>query len=63
MPQVMTIHEAVTQAKRDGINISEYSLRRWIKTGDVPARKAGRKTLVYYPNVIAYITCVPTSQI
>lgn len=57
MPQVMTIREVVTRAKADGINISEYALRRWIKTGDVPARCAGRKTLVYYPNVIAYVTC------
>ena len=59
MPQVMTIREVVTRAKADGINISEYTLRRWIKTGDVPARRAGRKTLVYYPNVVAYVTCAP----
>lgn len=59
MLQVMTIREVVTRAKADGINISEYTLRRWIKTGDVPSRRAGRKTLVYYPNVVAYVTCVP----
>lgn len=62
MAQVMTIREVVTRAKDDGINISEYSLRRWIKAGDVPARKAGRKILVYYPNVVAYITCVPSQS-
>lgn len=62
MPQVMTIREVVARAKADGINISEYTLRRWIKTGDVPARRAGRKMLVYYPNVVAYVTCVPSQS-
>lgn len=59
MTQVMTIREVVDRARTEGISISEYTLRRWIKTGDVPARQAGRKTLVYYPNVVAYVTCDP----
>lgn len=35
MTQVMTIREVVDRARAEGISISEYTLRRWIKTGDV----------------------------
>ena len=57
MPNVITIRQAVQRAKADGIPVSEYTLRRWIKTGAVPVRMIGQKALLYYPNLIKYIQC------
>ena len=57
MPNVVTVREAVQRAKADGINVSEYALRQWIRTGAVPVRKVGTKALLYYPNLIKYIQC------
>ena len=52
MREIVTIREAVARAKSEGLPISEYSLRGWIKSGEIPFRKAGNKTLLYYPNLI-----------
>lgn len=57
MREIVTIREAVSRAKSEGLPISEYSLREWIKSGEIPARKAGNKTLLYYPNLIKYLQC------
>lgn len=57
MPNVVTVREAVDQAKQDGHPISEYTLRKWIKTGAVPVRKVGAKCLIFYPNLVNYIQC------
>ena len=57
MPNVVTIKEAVQRAKSEGLPISEFSLRRWIETGAVPVRKAGSKMLLYYPNLVDFLTC------
>lgn len=57
MPDVLTIREAVARAKAEGIPISETALRRWVKSGAVPIRKAGNKHLIYFPNLMAYLRC------
>ena len=57
MPDVVTIREAVERARSDGLPVSEYTLRRWIKTGCVPIRKAGTKQLLYYTNLVKFIQC------
>ena len=57
MREIVTIREAVARAKSEGLPISEYSLREWLKSGEIPARKAGNKTLLYYPNLIKYLQC------
>lgn len=57
MPNVLTVAEAVERAKNDGYPISAYLLRRWIKTGAVPVRMAGRKILIFYPNLISFLEC------
>ena len=57
MPDVVTIREAVQRSKDEGIPVSEYTLRQWVKTGAVPVRKAGRKLLLYYPNLVKYLQC------
>lgn len=57
MPDVVTVREAVQRAKNDGIPVSEYTLRHWVRTGAIPARKAGTKLLLFYPNLVSYLRC------
>lgn len=57
MPNVVTIREAVQRAKSDGMPISEYTLRRWVRIGAIPARKVGQKVLLFYPNLVRYLQC------
>lgn len=62
MADVLTIRDAVTRAKADGLPVSEYTLRRWIKSGAVPVRSAGSKILLYYPNLVRYLRCEDSSD-
>lgn len=57
MPDVVTIREAVARARSDGLPVSEYTLRRWVRTGAIPVRLAGSKQLLYYPQLVRFITC------
>jgi hypothetical protein len=57
MPNVLTIREAVQRAKADGLPVSEYTLRQWVRTGAIPTRKVGQKALLFYPNLVRYLQC------
>ncbi len=57
MADVLTIRDAVARAKADGLPVSEYTLRGWIKSGVIPVRYAGSKTLLFYPNLVRYLRC------
>ena len=57
MGNVVTIRVAVARAKADGLPVSEYTLRGWIKAGCIPVRRAGSKQLLYYPNLVRYLQC------
>lgn len=57
MPDVLTVREAVTRCKADGMPVSEYTLRGWIKTGVVPTRNVGKKALIFYPNLVRFLQC------
>lgn len=57
MPNVLTIREAVQRSKSDGMPVSEYTLRHWVKSGAIPVRKVGQKVLLYYPNLLRYLQC------
>lgn len=57
MPDVVTIREAVRRAEADGLPVSEYSLRQWVRAGKLPVRQVGQKTLLFYPNLIRYLQC------
>ena len=58
MADMLTIRQAVERARQEGIPVSEYTLRRWVKSGAVPVRVAGSKQLLYYPNLVRYLQCV-----
>lgn len=57
MADVVTINEAVKRARSEGLPVSEYSLRMWVRTGAVPIRKAGSRMLLYYPNLVRFLRC------
>lgn len=57
MPDVLTIREAVQRSKDEGMPVSEYTLRRWVKTGAIPTRQAGAKVLIYWPRLLEFLTC------
>ena len=57
MPNVVTVREAVQRAKADGLPVTEYTLRRWIKTGAIPVRNVGSKALLFYPNLVRFLRC------
>lgn len=57
MPDVLTIREAVRRSKSEGVPVSEYALRQWVRQGVIPTRRAGTKVLVFYPNLVSYLRC------
>lgn len=57
MPNVVTIREAVRRSKADGLPVSEYTLRQWVRSGAVPIRKVGQKALLFYPNLVRFLQC------
>lgn len=57
MRDMLSVRETKLRAATEGIPVSEYAIRQWIRIGAIPARKAGRTILVYYPNFRAYVTC------
>ena len=60
---VLSINKTLIRAREDGLDVSEYSLRRWVRTGQIPSRQAGRTTLIFYPNLVRFITCADGSDI
>lgn len=69
MPNMVTIRQAVSRLKADGLPLTEYSLRMLVKQGAVPVRFIGQKALLYYPNIISYLRCdgggdnIPASEV
>lgn len=54
---ILNIKEAVARAKTEGMNISEYTLRRIIKSGQLPCRIVGRTYLISWNNLMNWATC------
>ncbi|MBR3973247.1 MAG: hypothetical protein IKJ99_04790 [Oscillospiraceae bacterium] len=57
MPDIVTIRQAAARAKSDGLAISEYAIRQWVRLGVVPVRKAGSKSLLSYTNLVSFLRC------
>lgn len=56
MSNMVSIRQAVQRSKADGIPVTEYALRLWIRKGDLPVRYAGAKALIYYPALVKFVT-------
>lgn len=57
MSDILTIRESVARAKAEGLPVSEGTIRRWIRSGELPARWAGHKALIYYPSLVRFLRC------
>ena len=57
MPDVLTIREAVQRSKAEGLPVTEYTLRHWVRIGAIPTRKVGQKVLLFYPNLVRFLQC------
>ena len=54
---VLTIKETVQRSFAEGMPISEYTLRRAIRTGAIPCRIIGKKYFIAWANVERWMTC------
>lgn len=55
MADVLSINETLKRARAEGIPLPETALRRWVKNGEIPAVYAGRKCLLFWPNVVRFV--------
>ena len=49
--------EAVQRAAELGIPLSEYTLRRAIRSGQLPCRIVGRTYLISWANLVRWLSC------
>ena len=56
-PDINTIPKLAQRAKADGLPISEYAIRRLIRTGVLPARYIGPKAVASYSALVRYFSC------
>ena len=54
---ILNIQETVERARVEGLPLSQYTLRRAIRSGAIPCRRVGRTYLVFWPNVTRWVTC------
>lgn len=52
---LLTPRQTVARLKVDGLPVSEYALRSWVRTKQIPEAWIGKKALLYYPNVVKFI--------
>ena len=53
---ILTPRGIVARSKAEGLSVSECAVRRWVKSGELDHRTAGKKTLIYWPTFVAFIT-------
>ena len=59
---VLTVRATVQRAKAEGLPLSEYGLRLLIRQGKIPVQIIGTKQLVFWPNVVDFLTCTTGSD-
>ena len=55
MKEIMNIQETLASARECGIPLSEYTLRRALKTGALPCRIVGRTYFISWTNVMRWL--------
>ena len=54
--QCGSIHEIYRRLQEEGYRIGEAALRAWVKNGQIPAVYRGKRALVLYEDVLAFIS-------
>lgn len=58
MPKtILTIGETVARAKECGMPITQYTLRKALRSGAIPCRIVGKKYLIAWDNVERWLMC------
>ncbi len=57
MKEIMNIQETLACAQEQGIPLSEYTLRRALKSGVLPCRIVGRTYFISWTNVMRWLMC------
>ena len=55
--EIMNIQQTVQKARREGIPLSSYTLRRAIHSKEIPCRVVGRTYLILWSNVVKWLKC------
>ena len=58
IPDINTVPKLAKRARADGLPISEYTIRKLIKSGVLPARYIGPKPIASYSALIRYFSCM-----
>lgn len=53
--QTATIHQTAERCKAEGLGVTEWALRGWVKSGQLRHVKAGKKALIYWDNLISFL--------
>ena len=54
---IMNMKEAAEQAQKNGIHLSVYTIRRAIKSGQLPCRIVGHTYLISWDNLVQWLKC------
>lgn len=54
---LLTHRECVRRARLEGLPVTEHALRAWTRSGQLPMRRIGSKGLIYWPNLVRFLTC------
>lgn len=54
---IVNMKEAVQRAANCGIHLTEYTLRRAIRSGQLPCRIVGRTYLIAWDNLVRWLNC------
>ena len=60
--EVLKIREAVVRAKNMGMPVSEYTVRRAVRSGQLPCRIVGQTYLITWTNFMKWITCTESAD-
>lgn len=55
--EINTIKGTAERSKREGFDLSEYTLRRAVREGKIPCRIVGKTYLLAWPNVVRWLMC------
>lgn len=53
--QTATIRETAARCKAEGLGVSEWALRGWVRTGKIKYVMAGNKALIYWKNLLTFL--------
>ena len=60
---ILKIKEAAKRARESGMSVSEYTIRRAIRSGQLPCRIIGRTYLISWNKLVEWLSCADGGDI